>query len=156
MESAYSVINYNPTTKQEAELFANKLIDEVRNGEVNALDLHIKLTAMKKAFDTVKDQIADLVLKEAEKYGQKTFMHQSSQISISELGTKYDFGNCKDPVLNELYNQENVLSSAIKDRETFLKALKEKMIYTDPDSGEITEIFPPIKSSTTGVKIILK
>lgn len=154
--TAYSVINYNPTTKEQAESFANKLTEEVLQGEVNPLELHVKLTAMQKAFETVKTNIAKEVLAEAQKHNAPTFKAYTSEISIQELGVKYDFTNCGDLVYADLKKKEEELKMEIKNREAFLKSCKAGTELIDSESGEVYTIYPPAKSSTTGVKVILK
>jgi hypothetical protein len=43
-----------------------------------------------------------------------------------------------------------------KDRETFLKSLKSKTSILDEETGELIEIFPPYKTSKTGITVTLK
>ncbi|HKR03496.1 MAG TPA: hypothetical protein VJY62_02590 [Bacteroidia bacterium] len=156
MESAYSVINYNPTTKEQAEKFALKLISEVKSGEVNPLELHVKLTAMQKAMDQVKKEIGALTLQEAEKHGAKMFEAYSSKIEIYELGTKYDFSNCNDPEWVEAKQKEDEAAEKRKERETLLRSVKGSLEIVIPGTGEIAKVYPPTKSSTTGIKVTLK
>lgn len=153
---AYSVISLTPTTKEQAETFAQKLISEVEEGNVNPLQLQIQLTAMQKAMDSVKKKIADLVLTEAQKHGQKTFTIHSAQVEISELGTKYWFGDCNDPEWTKANEEELKWGDKRKERELFLKALKHSTTLLDEESGEVIKIHPPVKSSTTGIKVTLK
>lgn len=153
--SVMSVIELNPTTKQQANDFASKLILEVNEGNVNPLDLHIKLTAMQTAIETVKKAISEQTLTEAQRYGQKTFEHQSAEVTIKELGTKYDYSNCNDAELEELNKKIASLEEAKKKRETFLKALTSPMDIV-VNEAEVVKIYPPVKRSTTGVAITLK
>jgi hypothetical protein len=154
--SAYSVINYNPTTKEQAESFANKLTEEVLQGEVNPLELHVKLTAMQKAIDAVKKNIASYTLTEAQKYNSKTFDFNSSKIEIQELGAKYNYDNCNDAVLVRLNAELEKIKSAVEQRQAFLKVCKPGQPVIDEETGESYEVFPPAKTSTTGVKVTLK
>lgn len=156
METAYSVINYNPTTKEQAEVFANKLTEEVLQGEVNPLELHVKMSAMQKAFDAVKKNIASLVLEEAQKYGEKSFEAMNAKIEIQELGVKYDFSGCGDYEWEMLDAREKATSDAKKEREKFLKSLTKSMTIVNEGTGEIEMVRPPVKSSTTGIKVTLK
>jgi len=156
MESAYSVINYNPTTKEQAETFAKKLTDEVMQGDVNPLELHVKLTAMQKAFDAVKKNIAQYTLDEAGKHGAKSFEINGAKIEISELGTKYDFLPCGDSQWEMMDAEIKALDDRKKEREKFLKTLTKSMTIVNELTGEIETINPPHKSSTTGIKVTLK
>lgn len=154
METAISVINLTPTTKEQAETFATKLIDEVMRGDVNPLELHVKMNAMQKSLDIVKKAIADQVLSEASKYGAKKFETMGAEIAICELGTKYNFENCGDSEWEKINNEINELQEKKKERENFLKTITPSVKVADANTGEM--INPPIKSSTTGIKVTLK
>jgi len=43
-----------------------------------------------------------------------------------------------------------------KERETFLKALKEPMEVLDSVTGEVIILRPPVKKSTEGIKVSIK
>jgi len=45
---------------------------------------------------------------------------------------------------------------ARKERETFLRALKEPMEVLDNMTGEVIILRPPVKKSTEGVKVSIK
>lgn len=156
METAYSIINTNPTNKEEAEKFALKLISEVQSGMVNPLELWVKLNAMQKAFDEVKENISSMALSEAEKYGQKYFDAYSSQIQIMELAAKYNYSNCNDHEWNEAKDKEDEYAKERVKREKFLKALSKPMELVIEGTGEVAKIYPPSKSSKTGLKVVLK
>jgi hypothetical protein len=42
-----------------------------------------------------------------------------------------------------------------KAAQNWLKSIKGKTEYIDPETGEVCEVYPPIKTSTTGIKITL-
>lgn len=152
--SVLSTINLLPSKKQEAETFAQMLVEQVESGNESALDLMIKMNAIAKSFDTVKDKIKDYALEDALKYGKK-FEHIGSEVSISELGTKYDFTVCNDPQWLEATEEIKKWDALKKERETFLKTIKGS-INIVTDDGEGITLNQPIKSSTTGIKITLK
>lgn len=149
------VINLCPSQKTECAIFAQKLIADVESGMVNALDLHIKMNAIQNALDVVKKAIADQTLHEAVKYGEKTFAHLGAEVTIAELGVKYDYSHCKDTVWERLDQEELSVKESKKNREAFLKSLKEPMTVVDESTGEMVTIVPPIRKGTTGVKITL-
>ena len=145
-----------PTTKSEAVQFADRLIQSVMDGNMNALELHVKLTAMTKAIDDVKSRLRDVTLDEAAKYGSKSFEAYTAKIELAELGTKYNYEACCDPLWNEANQQVNQWAAKRKERESFLKTLKETtVIASESTGGEQVTIHPCIKSSTTGIKITL-
>jgi hypothetical protein len=44
----------------------------------------------------------------------------------------------------------------MKEREAFLKALKEQLIYIDESTGEIVTLYPPRRKSTTTYSVLWK
>lgn len=155
METAISVINYNPTTKSDIAHFTHKLVGEVKSGLVNPLELRIKITAIQKCLDDVKAGISEYVMEEV-KQEEQTFEKFGAKVEKAELGTKYIYDNCNDPVHKMLMKEKSELDQQIKDREMFLKCIKGSTDYINEDTGEITKIYPPQKQSTSGIKVTLK
>lgn len=153
--TAMTVIDLSPSTKVEAADFAQKLILQVESGEVNPLHLAIKMNAITKSLEVVKKAINDSVLKEAYTYSVKTFDAYGAEVGISELGVKYNYDNCNDPVLAELKHKQSELDAQIEERQKFLKAITKPMDIV-VNECEAVKVFPPTKSSTTGIKITLK
>lgn len=154
--TAQSVISLCPSTKEQIEIFANQLIDDVEQGVTNPLALHIRLTLIEKSFDKVKDAIKKQVVAEAEKHNQKSFDHMGCKIEVKEMGVKYDYSGCNDAEWNRMKFRFDVYEKAIKNRQEFLKALKKKETLVNEETGEIIEIFPPIKTSTTSIAVTPK
>lgn len=150
-----SLVNLNPTNKQEAELFASKLTEAVTEGHINALQLHVKLNAMKKAIEDVQRNTREMVMREADKYHERTFEAYSAKVEKTETGVKYDYSDCGDPVYKSYTDQVEELNALIKEREAFLKSLKAPLNMVTED-GEAITINPPVKSSTSFIKVTLK
>lgn len=91
---------------------------------------------------------AELQDKEADK---KTFEMHGCKFVIQNRST-YDFSQCGDSQLDHLNKKSDLLKEEIKGRERFLINLKDS--FTDESTGEI--IYPPAKSTTTTVAVILK
>jgi len=151
-----AVISLAPSTKEQAADFTQKLISKVESGEENPLSLAVKMNAFIKSLESVKKAIDDSILREAEKYGAKSFDAFGAEITISELGTKYDYSICGDSEWQMLNQQLDSLKESIKQREKVLKSLTKPMTVVNELSGEIETINPPIKTSTTGIKIVLR
>ena len=152
---ATSLLNLNPTTKQEAESFAYKLTLAVQEGQVNPLEVHVKLNAMKSAIETAQKNVREFVMKEVDKYPEKTIDAYTAKIEKTEVGVKYDFLSCNDIVWMQLMEELNELQAKVKERETFLKTLKAPMNVVAND-GECYTINPPVKSSQSFIKVTLK
>lgn len=145
-----------PVSKAQVQEMATNLIEQVMDGNTNALSAHVKVLALEKVMEIVKKTIATEVLKEAEKYGQKRFMAYGASVEMAENSVKYDYQMCGDPDWNEANVKVEVWTKAKKEREEFLKYLKKSMEIIDPASGEVIKISPPVKTSISGVKITLK
>jgi len=152
--TATSIISLFETTKEQRKSFADSVVTGIKDGNANALDVHIQV---KKMEDTVKAILSNndymsLVLDETEKHG-KSFTRSHSEISIRETGTKYDYSVCEDVVFNELSEKLEALQKEIKDRQSFLQNIPDGGI-ADPFNGNM--IYKAAKSSTTSVTVKLK
>lgn len=159
MENAITKIEWlqapSISKQQNAEL-VQAIEKAVESGELNPLNAYMQLTSIEKVCEAAKEKIKSFSLDEAQKYGAKSFDHMGAKVEISELGTKYDFSGCGDVIWEMLNQQAEAAKNALKDRETFLKTVKAEMEIVNPDGGEIYKIVPPIKRSTTGLKITIK
>ena len=144
-------LNQMPQTKAQSKDFANQVKSELMTGNVNPLDFRIRLKAVENFIDAItKDKdVKELVLNEAETFGEKSFEKLNAKINICEAGTKYHY---EDDKLTTLNTRLAKLNTEIKARQQYLKDLKEPEV--DIKSGEI-KANPATKTSTTIVKITL-
>ena len=129
--------------------------NQIMSGEQEPLKVAVHLKALEdviKKLRTDKD-IQEYTLEEALKEGEKTFKMYGAEIQIKETGVKYDFSICNDALLGKLYGEMYVLKNKIKDRENMLKTISEDSPAVSMD-GEI--LYPPLKTSKTGITINLK
>ena len=127
----------------------------IMSGDSDPLKVAVHLKALEELITKLRkdDQIQNLILEQAFKEGEKTFTIYGAEISIREMGTKYDFSICNDALLGGLYGEMYALKAKIKDRETMLKTISEDNPAVSMD-GEILN--PPLKTSKTGISITLK
>jgi hypothetical protein len=144
--STLNTINLLPSTKEEAQSFANDLVRRVNEGEINPLTLKAQMKFIEKTLELVDKQTKDSWIKEAGKYG-KSFDYQGWKVEEVEAGTSYDYS---------LDFEWSELKEKLKERETFLKSLKHPIEVVDKTTGETTTIYPPIKRSTTTLKFTAK
>lgn len=119
-------------------------------GYDDPLKIWIMLNEVSKAVEDCKKSLRDLAVSEAEKYG-KRFEHNGYEFKIQETGTKYNFENCGDPVWQSYKQSALSVSEKVKERETFLKSLKKSVTIVNDETGEVSEIQPPVKTSTTNL-----
>jgi hypothetical protein len=155
METAISTLSQLPETKQQIETFAYSLEQGLNNGQIIASDLLRFQKAMEKVFEKIKPTLIENALNEISQYEKNTVI-KGSEFSIVEAGVKYDYSNCNDIEYNMLNTQLEALKSTLKDRETFLKSIKQNMQMIDETSGEVYTIYPPKKTSSTTLKVTFK
>lgn len=153
--SAFGVVRLFPDTKQGIEMFSTQLIRAVENGEVDALQLKAYFKAMEKVIEKVDKSTRDSQMTQAEKYGEKKFRAHGMQIEIAEVGTKYDYESCGDIEWERWDSSVKSAEESRKNRETFLKTLKEPMTLVNEETGEVYKVRPPVKRSTTGLKFTI-
>jgi hypothetical protein len=155
METAISTLSQLPETKKQIETFANQLEQGLINGQIIPTDLLRFQKAMEKVFEKIKPTLIESAISEVKNY-EKNAIIKGSEFSIVEAGTKYDYSNCNDFEYNMLNTQLEALKSTLKDRETFLKSIKEPLQMIDELTGEVYAIYPPKKTSTTTLKVTFK
>lgn len=128
-----------PFTKVEQLDFVNQAVNEILSGNISPLSADLRLKAMEDVITKIRkhDQVKEVVIAEAEKYG-KTFDFHGAGITVTQKTVK-DFTGC-DSVLDQLYADMELLKAQIKAREATVSA------GVDPATGEA---FPPCKTSTT-------
>lgn len=78
-------------TKTEVANQANKLIEQVTEGEVSAMRAYALMTALEKVAADVKKGIIESVLTEHERYGEKITKVYGVTYERCEVGVKYDY-----------------------------------------------------------------
>lgn len=151
-----SVLKLNPSSKQEIETFSSGIIEQVKSGSLNPLEAHTRLTAMEKSCEIIKKEIRENVMSAVDKYSEKRFFAFGAEIEKTETGVKYDFSGCGDVEYNEAVEQEKAWSEKRKSRETFLKTLTKPMSVNNEETGEVLELRPPVKTSSSFIKVTMK
>lgn len=145
-----------PQSYSEISTFVNLFVNEVKAGYVSPVIVATQLKAIEELVKILRahSELRDLIMDEVTKYPDKTIPVNGAKIEKAETGVKYDFSVCNSSVLNDLYTQLDNLSQKVKAQETFLKSLlnTDNEVF-DPQTGE--RLFPPVKSSTSFVKITL-
>lgn len=156
MNLTISNLSLFETTKKERQDFAIQVTNNLMEGLADPLKVHLQVKCMEDIIKQLTSNTVykDIVLTEAQKYG-KSFEQHNAKFEIKEMGVKYDYSNCGDPVYMELEDKLAILETEIKNRQTLLKAI--------PESGqeiligdELVKVYPPSKSSTTSITVNLK
>ena len=155
MENAVSYLNVMPNTKAQIKNFANQVVSMVESGNENALKVFATLKGIDETCKAINKQILAYALDEAEKYSEKTIKAFNCEITKKEVGVKYDYSVCNDAVWNRLNERLFEIKDMMKAREKMLKSINGSIHITDEDTGEIAEVFPPAKTSTSSLSIKL-
>lgn len=152
------LIKFNHTTKEERTQVVREIFDELLNGRINPMELHIRMKCLEEVVKQLTSMPAykAIVLEDAEKHG-KSFQYHNAKVDIREVGVKYDYSECGSSQLAELYIKLNAINDAIKELEAYLKPLPQSGIQIlNPTTGEVETHYPPAKTSTTSVAVTLK
>lgn len=146
MNRSLTIISEIPANKAGIQLFADAIVSGLMDGEVSPLEVRAKIDAIEKIIKAVKDnqQFRDVVLDEADLHPDKSFEVHGIKFTKAE-SARYDYSN--DPVWVESKRMESMASNDRKEREAILKALK---VATKIEG---VMCHPPIKTSTTGVRV---
>ena len=145
------VVN-NQLTKSQLKIIAEDSVERLtESGKlIESIETFAKIEWLIKEIKSNHDYIYSL-RDEVTKHGKQVITSYGTKIELAEVGTKYDYSNCGDSEYNQLMQQMEVLETAIKERQTWLKSI--------PASGvdiligdEVCRIYPPSKSSTSSIK----
>jgi hypothetical protein len=152
------LIKFNHTTKEERTQVVREIFNELLEGRINPMELHIRMKSIEEVLKQLTSMPAykAIVLDDAEKHG-KSFQYHNAKVDIREVGVKYDYSMSGSAVLEELYQLQEATDGRIKELETYHKGLPSSGIQVVIQStGEVETHYPPAKTSTTSVAVTLK
>lgn len=125
------------------------------SGETDPLEAWANLSRFKKMIEALQDdpQVRDYALGELSKYGKERQMPDCKMEQI-ETGVKYDYSECGDSQLQDMYATLSNLKADIKDREALLRCIPEGQTIADADTGEVLR--RPHRTSKTTIKVTFK
>jgi hypothetical protein len=134
--------------KDEARFFVQS-----RRDVLPTMSLLLQAKKAEEYFKTIQEEIKADALKDAEKYPERVVEKYGAKFEKTSVYTTYDFSLCNDSELVELNKKQEEISKKVKDREEFLKGLKEPITILNEETGEVNKIYPPVKKTTDGLKI---
>jgi hypothetical protein len=141
-------------TKENISTAATNIIDLVRSGEVNPLDVAVKLTAIEKACEMIREGISDAVVDELGKSNGKT-SYLGAQVDRREVGTKWDY------TASEAWNKTKEAETKAAEKRKAVEKIAQNVpegtetTFTDTDTGETFSIVRGAKSSKTSYAVKL-
>jgi len=142
--------------KQALENFANAIIQDVKQGRSNPLEIQILIKKYEFVLNEIKENIKVNVNTETAKYGEKPFNYGGAECHYTPTRTEYDFSVCGDPEWELYDSQSKNYIDRRKKREDFLKQVKEPISILNESTGEIETISPPQKKQSMGLKVSIK
>ncbi len=157
MKNLMEIVNdEQKLTKTRAIELANMIIQVNDDGHVDTLTILARMEFISQIVENAKNQLRERAIDELDLYGPEartgvtkfgvTFKHK-------ETAVKYDFSST--PMWNDLKHAENIAADERKEFESTLKSIKKSTQIAIPDTGELIDVHPPIKSSKTTVEITL-
>jgi hypothetical protein len=142
------------TGREQVELMHQEFRIQIEEGNINPLEFAIKARMIIKALEQTLTDTQYLAINEQEKHGKTAEMF-GAVATTSEMGVKYDYESCND--IEWIILKENVerTTEMLKAREKWLRSLTKPENIVDAN-GEIITITPPIKRSTTTLKVTMK
>ena len=136
METALSTISVLPANRDEQHRFANKLVEEICNGDCDPVKVWQQLTILADTLNEVKESrtVRDVVSKEFAKYGKEGVCVNGSKVTLTTRKT-FDYSGCGDATL---YGLEAVLQDVkdkIASRKKYLQSLKHGFVAYDEATG---------------------
>ena len=146
-----------PITKADQCRWAADLARPLMEGEVDPLEFITKLKGLQAALSEVEKnkEVRDLVLQEISKHGKEASWH-GARLAPREVGVKYDYSQCGDPVYNDLVSQRQELDAKIKEREAFLKSVPPGTTMVWDETGEIFVLYPAVRMATGSYAVTFK
>lgn len=142
-------------TKAASEGSAEMIADLVREGNYNALDVATKIKWMIATLTQAQKLIQPDCIDAIEKENGKATVN-GAEVIKKETGVSYDYANCKDPSWDAMNKVMTSAKEKMAEREKFLKNITAPMSVNDQETGEVYELNPPIKTSSSSIQVTFK
>lgn len=137
-------------THAEIDRIACNIIAQVQEGNISATKAVTILRALSDAIENALNQLKPQTIEELQRYARgERIVVNGVELQVKEAGVRYDYAQCGDTTLNNLMQQRDALEKEIKQRQKLLQAIKGVEMLVDQTTGEICEVRPPVKTSTT-------
>jgi len=139
-------------SKKEITQMAEAMM--VNADSINVIKLAAQSAKFQHLASEIDKNIKEHLFSDLRKFeGSKTTAY-GIDFSEMEGGVKYDYSNT-ERWCNLQYEIDR-LKFKQKEIEEFCRALKQKVSLFNEDTGELTDYYPPSKSSTTTIKKVIK
>lgn len=119
-----------------------ELISQVQNGEVDPLIVALAIKDLEDQIIAAKKIIKPLVITELSKYPKSEAVAIGYKLKVQNKAT-YDYSSCGDVIWDDCNEKLESTKSLMKDREAFLKSLKEPFLLVSTEGEVFGKILPP-------------
>jgi hypothetical protein len=134
-----------------AEIAAN-----IEDGHEEALEILRGLKCLTQLIDITTEQIESAAIAQFQREGQKSLTVNKAKFEMRELGVKWIYDKTGDLELTAIQAIKKKIVDKEKDRQQFLKSLKDKTVVLNEETGELVTIYPAYKESKTGLVVTLE
>lgn len=147
-------MNYLELSKKELQEGGTvEALNIVEEGREDTLAAYLYAMSQVEYYTAFAKGLHESAMSEFENYGEKEIELRGRKISKSEFGVKYDFSNCGHIHIDALENTIKREQEVLKHLESQIKAMQSPQTFIDEESGEAFTVKPPIKTSTTKLKL---
>lgn len=139
--------------------YAREAVTAITEGQVDPLTAFVNINKIKKVIEEVgkNPDVSRILIDHIEMRGvNREMIVGDCKAQVCEAGVTYDFSECGDQQLADLYAEADALKERIKARENFLKGIDGHTTIIDESTGTILTLYPPSRSSKTTVKLTFK
>lgn len=150
-------VMYAVPSKAKAKEMVDRLVEMVESGMTDPLTMLVKLKFAQSIIADTIESIQPNCVDEASKYHKgEAIKLLGAELQVKEAGTKYDYSGCNDPIYERYEATILANKEAQKNRTNLLKSIKVKTTMVDDETGDIYELMPPVKKSSTIVQVTIK
>jgi hypothetical protein len=152
------ILNENKMTqftesKKEVQRTAVEFAEAyIESGNEEIIDLYIKSMELVEYYTTLAKTYHDAAMEEFDRYGEKEVVLHGRKVSKFEAGVKYDFSKCGHIEMDSLERVKNDVEARLKEFKNQIKYIDKPQTMVNED-GEVFEVKPPTKTSTTKLKL---
>ena len=141
--TALGVFKLFEISRTGIDVFSDQLIQSVQEGEINPLELKAMIKSLEMILERTDKATKENQLREADLFPGDSFEAYGVKFTKADVYTKYDYSVCNDPIYNQRLKIATEATEQLKERETFLKAVKASFSLLDEGTGEVVQIHPP-------------
>lgn len=149
-----SIYDISYSKKELISKAKNDVKSQIDSGFIDPLERYLIAKGAIDYLTEYSNRIHENAFNEFSKHGEKEVNMIGRKISISEFGTSYDYSVCNHPKLKGLEDELVGIKQKIDDIKNTLKSLKESITMVDDETGEVFQLNPPLKTSTTKLKVV--